>query len=247
METFPRYWPFVRGIHRSPVNSPHKGQWRGALMFSLICAWINGWVNNVEPGDLRRHRAHNEVTVMVAACVVKPLWYWSCLINGSSNSTRKDFNCLCYLSVKKWKKMHVYLMLPNKELAQAVSMSCSKGIFKAVRLRWTSKSTYIIAAILDCDYISAEQAHTHFYKLYPDGFSPPYLCTSFVSYEYLCTGKHWNNCRDFGPSAFMTYYASYINITYNPRINISNFETTLRKKNQSHNSIVELKQNSNTT
>ena len=43
---FPRYWPFVRGIHRSSVNSPHKGQWRGALMFSLICAWINGWVNN---------------------------------------------------------------------------------------------------------------------------------------------------------------------------------------------------------
>ena len=34
---FPRYWPFVRGIHRSRVNSPHKGQWRGALMFSLIC------------------------------------------------------------------------------------------------------------------------------------------------------------------------------------------------------------------
>ena len=33
----PRYWPFVWGIHRSPVNSPHKGQWRGALMFSLIC------------------------------------------------------------------------------------------------------------------------------------------------------------------------------------------------------------------
>ena len=25
-EYFPRYWPFVRGLHRSPVNSPHKGQ-----------------------------------------------------------------------------------------------------------------------------------------------------------------------------------------------------------------------------
>ena len=37
----PRYWPFVRGIHQSPVNSPHKTQWRGALMSSLICAWIN--------------------------------------------------------------------------------------------------------------------------------------------------------------------------------------------------------------
>ena len=47
---FPRYWPFVWGIHRSAVNSPHKGQWRGPLMFSFICAWINGWVNN--PGPL---------------------------------------------------------------------------------------------------------------------------------------------------------------------------------------------------
>ena len=53
---FPRYWPFVRGIHRWPVNYPHKGQLRGALMFSLICTWINGWVNNIETGDLRRHR-----------------------------------------------------------------------------------------------------------------------------------------------------------------------------------------------
>ena len=41
---FPRYWAFVRGIHRSPVNSPYKVQWGGALVFSLICAWINGRV-----------------------------------------------------------------------------------------------------------------------------------------------------------------------------------------------------------
>ena len=61
---FPRYWPFARGIHRSSVNSPHKGQWRGALMFSMICAWINDWVNNREAGDLRRHRAHYDVIVM---------------------------------------------------------------------------------------------------------------------------------------------------------------------------------------
>ena len=54
---FPRHWAFVWGIHRSPVNSPHKGQWRGVLMFSLMCAWINSWVNNREAGDLRRHRA----------------------------------------------------------------------------------------------------------------------------------------------------------------------------------------------
>ena len=61
---FPRYWSFVRGIHRWPVNSPHKGQRRGALVFSLIYAWMNGWINNRETGDLRRHRAYYDVTVM---------------------------------------------------------------------------------------------------------------------------------------------------------------------------------------
>ena len=47
----------------------HKGQWRGALICSLICPWINGWVNNGEANDLRRHRAHCDVTVMI-------LWDW---------------------------------------------------------------------------------------------------------------------------------------------------------------------------
>ena len=66
---FPRYWSFVRRIHRSPLNSPHKGQWRGALMFSLICAWRNGWVNNRDAGDLRRHRAHYDVIVLLLTLV----------------------------------------------------------------------------------------------------------------------------------------------------------------------------------
>ena len=62
---FPHYWPFVRWIHRSPVNSPHEGQWRGALMFSMICTRTNGWVNNGEAGDLRRHHANYDVTVVL--------------------------------------------------------------------------------------------------------------------------------------------------------------------------------------
>ena len=52
---FPRYWPYVRGIHR------HKGLWRGALMFSVKCVWIKSWINNREAGDLRRDRAHYDV------------------------------------------------------------------------------------------------------------------------------------------------------------------------------------------
>ena len=57
---FPRYWPLVRGF---------TGQWHGTLMFSLIFAWIKGWVNNGEAGDLRRYRAHYDVIVMI-----NPLW-----------------------------------------------------------------------------------------------------------------------------------------------------------------------------
>ena len=55
----PRYWPFIRGIHRSLVNSPNrgKGQWRGALMFSSICAWPNGWVNNQDSDDFPRTKS----------------------------------------------------------------------------------------------------------------------------------------------------------------------------------------------
>ena len=46
-------------------NSPiHKGQWRRALMFSLICVWINGWVNSGGAGDLRCYRAHYDFIVM---------------------------------------------------------------------------------------------------------------------------------------------------------------------------------------
>ena len=66
-------------------NSTHNGQWRGALMFSLICAWTKGWVNNRNAGDLRRHRAHHDVTVMymsdvdVSYTTARPIKFpWTC-------------------------------------------------------------------------------------------------------------------------------------------------------------------------
>ena len=64
METFSAQLALCAGNSPVPVNSPHKGQCRGALMFSLICVWINGWVNNREAGGLRRHRGHFDVCVM---------------------------------------------------------------------------------------------------------------------------------------------------------------------------------------
>ena len=64
METFSALLAFCAG--NSPVigEFPSQRQWRDPLMFSLICAWINGWVNEGEAGDGRRHRAHYDVTIL---------------------------------------------------------------------------------------------------------------------------------------------------------------------------------------
>ena len=92
---FPRYWPFVRVIHRSPVNSPHKGQWRVALMFSLISVWINDWVNNRKADDLRRYRSHYDVTVMYWKIDdVSASWMQSRHLISNTNYTAVAVRCL---------------------------------------------------------------------------------------------------------------------------------------------------------
>ena len=73
METFSALLALCAGNSPVPVNSPHKGQWRRALMFSLIYAWIHDWVNNREAGDLRRQRGHYDVIVML-----NTEQYWLC-------------------------------------------------------------------------------------------------------------------------------------------------------------------------
>ena len=59
----------LRGNSPVPGEFLSQSQWHGALMFSLICVWINDWVNNREACDLRRYRAHYDVIVM--SCVTK--------------------------------------------------------------------------------------------------------------------------------------------------------------------------------
>ena len=88
----------LRGIHLLPMDSPHKGQWRGALMFSLICAWTNSWANNRDAGDLRGHRAHCDVTVMRSYFAVQGLdfMHWRRVMHrcvGKLTSIGSD-NCL---------------------------------------------------------------------------------------------------------------------------------------------------------
>ena len=110
----------VRGIHQSPVNSPHKGHWRQVLMFSLIWAWINGWVNDHEAGGLRRHRAHYDVTVI---CGFESIHDSSAKVNYAigtksllMHSVRAHFNvpgsswvCLCWLMGMNCRKTNTIL------------------------------------------------------------------------------------------------------------------------------------------
>ena len=75
METFSALLAICAG------NSPAPGQWREALMFYLICVWINDWVNNREAGDLRRYRAHYDVIVMKAVIsehMPRIKFMWNC-------------------------------------------------------------------------------------------------------------------------------------------------------------------------
>ena len=88
----PHYWPFLRRIHRSSVNSPHRGQWRDILMFSLICAWISGWVNNREAGQLRRHRAHYNVTAMDYGIYFTAFWVKQNINVVPEKQSRKNMN-----------------------------------------------------------------------------------------------------------------------------------------------------------
>ena len=108
---FPRNWPFVREIHRSPVNFPHKGQWRGALMFSLIYAWINDWVNNREAGDLRRQHGHYDVIVMVnMVCSQDHIWIITMfLVDNANFSERQAMATLQFM----W-NICIYIYIQNK-------------------------------------------------------------------------------------------------------------------------------------
>ena len=63
---FSRYWPFVK------VTGGF--QWRGAWVFSLICAWTNCWVNTGDAGDWRRHRGHSKIITTIKNKLLLVLW-----------------------------------------------------------------------------------------------------------------------------------------------------------------------------
>ena len=123
METFSALLALSVGNSPVPVNSPHKGQWRGVLMFSLIYAWIdqriNGWVNNREAGDLRRHRGHYDVNVMSAYHTHIPLLTSILTWCQQFSSTKYSYSYMIILRI--WK-------LDSRKCAIcAVMLKCNHG------------------------------------------------------------------------------------------------------------------------
>ena len=112
---FPRYWTFVRGIHRSPVNSPHKGQWRGTLIFSSICAWINCWGWWFETPSCSLSHQCNEIGI---SKYVQFLWLFGLVIFQFFDNPCQSFThirlgcftgtgtvvwlCQCQWSIPEW-------------------------------------------------------------------------------------------------------------------------------------------------
>ena len=91
---FPRYWFFVRGIHRSPVRRSFDVF---LVTFSLICAWTNGWVNNREAGELTRHCAHYNVTVMdMLSCRIQHQWKHFIIVLATPYAMHKAISTSAY-------------------------------------------------------------------------------------------------------------------------------------------------------
>ena len=112
-EHFPRYWPFVRGIRWILVDSPHKGQWRRALVFSLISVWTNDWFNKRNAGELRHHRAHNDVTAM--GHLIKP----AAMAKGHHFSSKSTQLCYNNISMPRQNCCHFSDNIPEWVLLNA--------------------------------------------------------------------------------------------------------------------------------
>ena len=156
METFSALLALCAGNSPVPVNSPHKGQWRGALMSSFICIWINDWVNNREASDLRRQRGHYDVNVMVALFVSwsRPWWV---VKHASVLSGGILFNTYSLFILAPSHYLSLYWLIVNWTTRNI--MQCNiittpnfsfKNYFACVVCKWTPfRSSFVVFVVGD--------------------------------------------------------------------------------------------------
>ena len=134
---FPRYRPFVCGEFTGHRWIPRKGQWRRALLLFFMGAWINGWVNDREAGNLRRQRAHYDVTVMCASwdLCTRCVFCWGLL----------------------WKFVKLFMKLKERTVQQKKSQGCK--MVKQIRIKWINR---LLLGPVRTEYTSTENANTLF-------------------------------------------------------------------------------------
>ena len=146
METFSALLAICAENHWSPMNSRHKGQLRGALMHSLICARINGWVNNREARDLRRHRGHYDAIVMAQSL--------GCAVNDSFLSYEDEIWAFFVNSVAELCVTLFMFSISTYKIRRLISPEHIRNnvhlhIFKWLLHSWTLFfSNFIVYAIL---------------------------------------------------------------------------------------------------
>ena len=159
METFSALLAICAG--KSPVNSPHKGQWRRSLMFSLICAWINCLVNDRETGDLRRR--HAQYDVMLQFIYVTALIFKS----GSANTflSLHEFTGFDFIVIIAKYNHKVVLPSPNEcsknhELTQHETQNYRVRILK-INITATSNDQQNISIHLPLNHLLSSCAGRH--------------------------------------------------------------------------------------
>ena len=155
METFSALLASCAGNSPVPVNFPHKGQWRAALMFALICVWINAWINNRKAGDLRRYCAHYDVIVMRRICCTdrcicvssSPLRWRHSERNGVSNHQPHDclLNRLVGRRSKKSSKLRVTGLCAGNSPATGEFPAQIASTAENVSIWWGHHATKIIS------------------------------------------------------------------------------------------------------
>ena len=172
----------------------HKGQWRGALMFSLICVWINGWVNNREAGDLRRYHTHYDVIVM---------WIWKCLAECrplcsgldvlrkftilQNTQHDKEYSCnfihvkVCRVYYFKWRMQNNYLGTSKfVESHSKVQLNChfricSIALQSRITQVITTPSIILILCIINIKWQIRPEANIFSTDGYLNTYRPEYL------------------------------------------------------------------------
>ena len=170
---FPRYWPFEQGIKRSPAISPHKGQWRGALMFFLICVEINGWVNNCRASDLGRHRTRYDVIVMVwpqCMCLKHSNVYQVYTAPGLGWQLHKPRLLIFFFDIQPWFRYVIFkLILMNDGWG-----TCSKIAVNRMSVVLIDYKSTLLRAMAWCQQVTSHPMRQCWPRyIAPDGGTSP--------------------------------------------------------------------------